>query len=107
MINLRAGLYHAVARSLSFRTANYIPALIAAPVLPLGALLLVTDRDTVLKEVETVRGVATLGNAEDGTEGARDVGFLIEDVRDKKLLVATFAPEIAGAEYQLFTTELL
>ena len=77
------------------------------PVLLLAVLLLVADKDPVLKRVETVSGVATFGNAEDGVEGARDAGLLIEDVWDERLLVATLVLENVGAEYQSFMTELL
>jgi hypothetical protein len=38
IINLRKGKYHATARSLPFRTAIYIPALITVPVLLLAVL---------------------------------------------------------------------
>lgn len=82
---------------MSWRTAIYIPALIAVPVLLLAVLLLVADKDAVLKRVETSSGVATFGNAEDG----------VEDVPDGTLLVATLVLTVAGAEYQSFTTELL
>ncbi len=95
-----------------FRTAIYIPALIAPlvlllAVLLLAVLLLVANKDAVLERVETIRGVATLDDAEDGVEGARGVGLFIEDVWEERLLVAALVLETAVAEYQLFLTELL
>lgn len=76
--------------------AIYIPAVIALPelllaALPLAALLL----------------VAALEITEGGDEGARDVEVVNDDARGGVLLIATFALEFPGAEYQLFKAELL
>ena len=98
---------------MSCRIAIHVPAVIALPILLLlaalllAALFLVAGKDAILERVETAREDAALEGTEGGEEGARDVGVVNDDARDGTLLIATFALEPAGAEYQLFMAELL
>ena len=112
--------YHAAARSLSFGTAIYIPALSAPTLLlaalligvlllaalPIGVLLLAALLIGVLLLAALLTGVLLIladeTAAEDGIEELR-----IEDAWDGRLLVGTPVLDTVEAEYQLFKTELL